>query len=179
VGARGDGTGRGAAARSAGPDARAGLVRHVHDDDLAAAGPAALRTRRRVDGRVVELVADQHETPELVADPALAVAHRLVLEDQVRQRAGQLRVQRVARVEDADRIEAGDVEEIARLRELAGDAERFGERVHEAHAGTRDHRHVHSGWARGPVGTVGARVVGDRDGARHETDGKGSEERGY
>ena len=172
-----DGAGQRARAGGARAHGRVRRVGDVDDDHLTAADAAALRALARVDGDVVEVVADEHEALQLAAHTALAVRHGLVLEDEVGQRARELRVQRIAGVEDADGVEARDVEEVAGLRELAGDPLRLGEGGGEADVRAHRERHVDPGRARRAVRHVIARVVGERGGARRQRGDQGRSDR--
>jgi hypothetical protein len=87
-------------------------------------------------------------------------------------------VQRIARVEDADAVQARDVEVVARLGELARDPERVGEGVDEPHARARDQRHVDARRVRDAIRPVGTRIVRERDGGRQDDDCQRSAQRG-
>ena len=158
----------GAGGRAGAPraDVRVGRVGDVDHDHLAAADAAALHAAGVVGGGVVEVVADEDEALErAVGALALAVAHRLVLEHEVGERAGQPRVQRIAGVEHGDAVEARHVEEVAGPGELARDALRVRERVDQPHVRAGHQRQVRRG-ADPARRAVGAWVVGERDG-RH------------
>ena len=119
----GDGVGA-RRARGAAGDARVGRVGDVDDHQLAAAGVGVLDVAGR---SLVEVDADQREAADLaVGVGALPAVHRLVLELQRREYAGQRGPGRGGDVVDPDRVQVGLHEQGLGLHEAAGDARRGG-----------------------------------------------------
>ena len=117
----GDGVGARRAGRAAGHP-RLRRVGHVHDHQLATTRVGVLD----VAGRCLEEVdADQREAADLaVGVGALPAVHRLVLELQRREYAGQRRPGRGGHVVDPDRVQVGLHEQRLGLHEAPGDAGR-------------------------------------------------------